>query len=444
MKPNVVFVSLLLACAATARGVQVDAEALKPSIIKLLVFEKGDEISSGTAFVVGKRNGRLVVATNQHVVAGRVRDETVVAFRKEGNDIEVRDARVVWEDATLDLALLDVTDMKAQPMVFYVPQPAQGEEVFALGFPGLVDDIKSMSALADLFSGGKRGVVKDSGGVASRAVESSLSRGGVRRVVKGKWNPRDSVSEFWIVEHDVNLGPGNSGGPLVNDSGQVVGINTLIATDSSISGAVRKSSHSTVLVDAMRKFGVSPRVASSRGLLGAVSWTNLLLAAAAAAVAVAVTLTVLRKPELIRETYTQFLKRPPPLPPTTGARPSEFPVINGEGLVKGSGRWCLEGINPEKGKDPNVRLFFGADDGDKVIVGRRKDVVHMYVANGSISGQHLALRPDGNKVWVEDRNSSNGTKVNGIKLAAFKPMAADSGARIELGEVKLFLRQMPV
>ena len=426
MKPNVVFVALLLVCAATARGVQVDAEALKPSIIKLLVFEKGDEISSGTAFVVGKRNGRLVVATNQHVVAGRVRDETVVAFRKEGNDIEVRDARVVWEDATLDLALLDVTDMKAQPMVFYVPQPAQGEEVFALGFPGLVDDIKSMSALADLFSGGKRGVVKDSGGVASRAVESSLSRGGVRRVVKGKWNPRDSVNEFWIVEHDVNLGPGNSGGPLVNDSGQVVGINTLIATDSSISGAVRKSSHSTVLVDAMRKFGVSPRVASSRGLLGAVSWTNLLLAAAAAAVAVAVTLTVLRKPELIRETYTQFLKRP-----------------TGEGLVKASGRWCLEGINPEKGQDPNVRLFFEASDDGTVIVGRRKDVVHLYVANGSISGQHLALRPDGDKVWVEDRNSSNGTKVNGIKLAAFKRMAAEPGARIELGEVKLFLRQMP-
>ncbi len=443
MKAHALFLTLLLACLATAPAVPVDAEALKPSIIKLLVFDKGDEVSTGTAFVVGKRNGKLVVATNQHVVADRVLDEAVVAFRKDGNDIEVRDATVVWEDPALDLALLDVTDMKAKPMVFYVPQPAQGEEVFALGFPSLVEDLKSMSALADLFSGGKRGVVKDKGGVASRAVESSLSRGGVRRVVKGKWDPGAPVDEFWIVEHDVNLGPGNSGGPLVNDAGQVVGINTMIASESRISGAVRKSSHSTVLVDAMRKFGVSPRVASSRGLWAAVSWTNLLLAAAAAAVAVAVTLTVLRKPELIRETYTQFLRRTPPSPPTTAARQSEFSVIGGQSSVKGTGRWCLEGINPEKGQDPNVRLFFGAHDGDKVIVGRRKDVVHLYVANGSISGQHLALRPEGNKVWVEDRNSSNGTKVNGIKLAAFKPMAADSGARIELGEVKLFLRQMP-
>jgi hypothetical protein len=443
MKPTIVFVSLLLAWATAATGVPVDAEALKPSIIKLLVFDKGDEVSTGTAFVVGKRNGKLVVATNQHVVADRVVDEAVVAFRKDGNDIEVRDARVVWEDVGLDLALLDVTDMKAKPMVFYVPQPAQGEEVFALGFPSLVEDLQSMSALADLFSGGKRGIVKDKGGVASRAVESSLSRGGVRRVVKGKWDPGDRVDEFWIVEHDVNLGPGNSGGPLVNDAGQVVGINTMIASESRISGAVRKSSHSTVLVDAMRKFGVSPLVATSRGLLAGFSWSNLLFVAAAAAVAVALTLTVLRQPQLIRETYTQFLKRSPTPRPSTAARQPEFAVNIGAGSVTGSGRWCLEGINPEKGQDPNVRLFFDCSEHGKVIVGRRKDVVHLHVANGSISGQHLAIRPEGNKVWVEDRNSSNGTKVNGIKLAAFKPMAAESGARIELGEVKLFLRQMP-
>lgn len=442
MKSATAFLAALLAFASMASGAPVDAEALKPSIIKLLVFDKGDEVSTGTAFVVGKRNGKLVVATNQHVVADRALDEAVVAFRKDGNDIEVRDAKVVWEDSATDLALLDVTDMKAKPMVFYVPQPAQGEEVFALGFPSLVEDLKSMRALGDMFNGGKRGIVKDTSGVASRAVESSLSRGGVRRVVKGKWHDNDPADEFWIVEHDVNLGPGNSGGPLVNDAGQVVGINTMIASESRISGAVRKSSHSTVLVDAMRKFGVLPRVTSSRGLLAGISWTNLFLAAAAAAVAVAATFAVLRKPQLIRETYTQFLKRgsPPPLPASAWQAGSR--VVASTGSTSQSGRWCLEGINPEKGQDLNVRLFFDGSDGCRIIVGRRKDVVHLHVANGSISGQHLALRPDGNKVWVEDRNSSNGTKVNGIRLAAFKPMAAESGARIELGEVKLFLRRV--
>jgi len=442
VKKTIFCIALLCATAWSLSAKPIDAEAIKPSVIKLLVFDKNDEYSTGTAFVVGKRNGLLVVATNQHVVADRISDETAVAFRKDRNDIEVRDARVLWEDEFFDLALLEVDDMKAKPMVLFLPQPTQGEEVFALGFPSIVEDLKSLTALADLFKGGKRGVVKDRGGVAGRAVESSLSRGGVRRVVKGKWDSRDRGDEFWIVEHDVNLGPGNSGGPLVNDAGQVVGINTLIATESSISGAVRKSSHSSVLADAMRKFGVTPTVATSKGLFARFAWTNLFLAAAAAALAVAVTLTVLRKPQLIRETYTQFLKRSP-TPPTMDTHQSELPVIAGESSAIAGGKWCLEGINPEKGQDPNVRLFFDGGEGERVIVGRRKDVVHLHVANGSISGQHITLRPEGNKVWVEDRNSSNGTKVNGIKLTAFKPMAAPPGARIELGEVKLFLRQMP-
>jgi hypothetical protein len=157
---------------------------------------------------------------------------------------------------------------------------------------------------------------------------------------------------------------------------------------------------------------------------------------------VAVTLVLLRKPQLIRETYTQFLRRPQTPLPATVARKTEFPMGGGHSAI-GSNRWCLEGINPEKGQDPNVRLFFDGAGNKKLIVGRRKEVVHLHVSNGSISGQHAALRAEGSRVWVEDRNSSNGTKVNGISLAAFKPMAAESGARIELGEVKLFLRQMP-
>jgi len=414
-------------------------EPLKPSIIKLLVFDKGDDCTTGSAFVVGRRNGKILVASNHHVVADRVGDNAVVAFRKDGENIEVRDGKVVWEDQWVDLALIEVEAMDAAPLVLYAPHPLQGEEVFALGFPGLVEDAKSVTTLANLFSGGKRGVVQDASGVAGRAVDSSLSRGGVRRVVKGKWDDRDPVDEFWIVEHDVNLGPGNSGGPLVNDEGQVVGINTMVASDSRISGVVRKSSHIGILIDAMRKLGVTPRVASSRGILVGFSWTTLFLVVGAAACAAAVSLALWRRPAIISETYTQFLRRgtgeaktPPPLP--------EGSVQKG-GARGATGAWLLEGINPEKGRSTTIRLAFETGSGGKIIVGRCKDVVHLHVPNGSISGQHATLRPEADKVWVEDRNSSNGTTVNGVKLDAFKPVAVGAGARIELGEVKLFLRR---
>lgn len=428
-------VLLLLASASWSVAVPLDAENLKPSVIKLLVFDKNDNVSTGTAFVVGKRSGKLVVASNHHVIADRIADDAIVVFRKDGEDIEVRDAEVVWEDRPRDLALLEVTGMKAEPLVFFMPQPAQGEEVFALGFPGLVEDFKSLDALSDMFGGGKRGVVKDTSGVASRAVESSLSRGGIRRIVKGKWNPDDPIDEFLIVEHDVNLGPGNSGGPLVNDAGQVVGINTLIASESQISGAVRKSSHSSVLVTAMQKLGVSPRIAYSRGLFASVPWTALLLIVAAGALGVA----FWRRPQLVRETYTQYLRRDKPIPRVPPLQ-TEMPIRDAGSRSMQYGHWALDGINPERGQSPNISVLIDENNG-KVIVGRRKDLVHIHLPNGSISGQHATLRPEGESVWIEDRNSSNGTKVNGIKLAPLKPMKAESGARIEFGEVKLFLRK---
>ena len=429
-------VLLLLASASWSVAVPLDAETLKPSVIKLLVFDKNDKVSTGTAFVVGKRSGKLVVASNHHVIADRIADDGIVVFRKDGDDIEVRDAEVVWEDRPRDLALLEVTGMKAEPLVFFMPQPAQGEEVFALGFPGLVEDFKSLDALGDMFGGGKRGAVKDTSGVASRAVESSLSRGGIRRVVKGKWEPDDPIDEFLIVEHDVNLGPGNSGGPLINDAGQVVGINTMIASESQISGAVRKSSHSSVLVRAMQKLGVSPRIAYSRGLFATVPWTTLLLVVAAAALGLA----LWRRPQLVRETYTQYLRREKPMPRIPPLQ-TELPIQDPGSRFTQHGRWSLDGINPERGQTPSISISIDEKNG-KVIVGRRKDLVHIHLPNGSISGQHATLRPEGGSVWIEDRNSSNGTKVNGIKLAPLKPMKAESGARIEFGEVKLFLRKV--
>lgn len=79
----------------------------------------------------------------------------------------------------------------------------------------------------------------------------------------------------------------------------------------------------------------------------------------------------------------------------------------------------------------------------RVIIGRKKDydtcqdvnVVLNY--DPSVSGRHLAVSMQGNRLYIEDLNSSNGTFVNGERIRGIVPIA--TGCQVELGRVKVVL-----
>ncbi|WP_242346417.1 FHA domain-containing protein [Anaeromyxobacter terrae] len=74
--------------------------------------------------------------------------------------------------------------------------------------------------------------------------------------------------------------------------------------------------------------------------------------------------------------------------------------------------------------------------GPEVRVGRdpENDVV---VDDGTLSRRHLVLRRDGGGGWtVEDAGSSNGTRVNGLRIGR-APLRLEPGARVEAGAVRL-------
>lgn len=136
--------------------------------------------SSGTGFVVA--TGRLL--TNNHVVAecGRM-----VARNAQG----VRTlARVLATDRTRDLALLSVPDDLGPPLTFRAgPAVRRGETVVTYGFP-----------LSGLLSSGP-----------------SLTTGNISALA----GLRDNPMNFQI---SAPVQPGNSGGPLLDGQGNVIGI----------------------------------------------------------------------------------------------------------------------------------------------------------------------------------------------------------------------------
>jgi len=130
--------------------------------------------------------GDGLVLTSHHVVArGRL-------FKVKLDDDASYEARVLAREPETDLALLEMPANDHPSAVFSERDPRPGELVFAFGHPW-----------------GQRAVL--TGGVLS-AVTAARTRHG----------------EFPVLRTDARLAPGNSGGPLLNAAGEVIGLNAMI------------------------------------------------------------------------------------------------------------------------------------------------------------------------------------------------------------------------
>jgi len=126
------------------------------------------------------------VLTSNHVVArGR-------SFKVTLDDDASYEARVLFQEPETDLALLEISVNDRPSAVFSEREPRPGEMVFAFGHPW-----------------GQRAVL--TGGVLS-AVTAARTRHG----------------EIPVLRTDARLAPGNSGGPLLNAAGEVIGLNAMI------------------------------------------------------------------------------------------------------------------------------------------------------------------------------------------------------------------------
>ncbi|HXZ05055.1 MAG TPA: trypsin-like peptidase domain-containing protein [Ktedonobacteraceae bacterium] len=162
------------------------AEMIDETQASVVQVRRGDR-GAGTG-VIWQANGGII--TNHHVIA-HTGSKTLVELRAG----QVFEAQIVDSDPTLDLALLKVPadHLKAIPAADSTKLRV-GELVFAIGHPW-----------------GQRGVV-------TAGIVSALS----------KVQIRNSNRQLEYIKSDVRLAPGNSGGPLLNAQGQVIGINAMI------------------------------------------------------------------------------------------------------------------------------------------------------------------------------------------------------------------------
>jgi S1-C subfamily serine protease len=142
----------------------------------------------GSGFVIDKQGHIL---TNYHVIADAQKIEVTLHNRKKYL------ATIVGTDRSHDLAVLQIKASDLQPMTLGDSTNLQvGQKVYAIGNPfGLA-------------------------GTLTQGIVSSI-----RQVQE----PNGPVIEE-AIQTDAAINPGNSGGPLLNWHGEVIGINTIIAS----------------------------------------------------------------------------------------------------------------------------------------------------------------------------------------------------------------------
>jgi hypothetical protein len=138
-------------------------------------------------------------------------------------------------DPRLDLALLYVRGLTSRPTTIALSNPHQLDQVTALGFP----------AATDMIFGRLRDAVSATAGQVTAIDDGSL----------GEYGPAE------LIVHTATVNPGNSGGPLFNACGELVGINTLRADPTEASNAFVASSANEVLTF-LRSYGVSTDVSA--------------------------------------------------------------------------------------------------------------------------------------------------------------------------------------
>lgn len=155
------------------------------------------EVGAGTGFIIS--NDGMII-TNRHVVDEDDAEYTVIL-----NDDTEYTAKVLAKDTLLDIAFLKIEATNLTPLNFGDSSKIQvGQTVVAIG-----------NALGEFSNTVSAGIVSGLG----RNITATDARG------------RSAEQLYDVIQTDASINSGNSGGPLLDLNGNVIGVNVAVASE---------------------------------------------------------------------------------------------------------------------------------------------------------------------------------------------------------------------
>ena len=384
-----------------------DVDQINPSVVRVVTLnDDGKVTGGGSGFVISEAGYAI---TNDHVIAdddGNPAARVVVLPHGAGLD-QGLSATVVRRSPAQDLAVLELRGGQLPPLTIATKLPKQGDEVYAVGFPNISD---------------YHGVTQS----------TTLSNGSVMRVAP---KPTDSGSLLQI-QHQAQLFPGNSGAPLLDACGRVVGVNSSTLGQRDL-GNVYFAIASSELTSMLQRTlpGTDARVVTSVCYGASVLNDPKLIAAVVLGVALfaLIAFFVLRKrhaaPAATLTGATGGDGTPPPLPPMPApaqpTRPRSATGVLLAGFDAGGNRVSLE-IDDDA-------LAQGA------IIGRSRANSDIVIADSRVSRRHTLLIGNSENLQVEDLGSKNGTWVNGRPLVPGERLPLRVNDTLKVGPFELLV-----
>lgn len=170
-------------------------DAVKGAVVGISAnMGMGMSVGSGVAIA---DDGYII--TNEHVVSGNKSVKIYLA------DKTLKNAELIWSNPSLDIAVLKAEVNLPYLQTAPLSDVRVGDDVIAIGTP-----------LSLQF---KHTVTKGIVSALNRTLEVENSNGTISYMQD-------------LIQHDASINSGNSGGPLINSSGKIIGINALKAADS--------------------------------------------------------------------------------------------------------------------------------------------------------------------------------------------------------------------
>ena len=187
-------------------SISMSVDKVYSSTVLVIAYKDGKQISTGTGFVYKKDNKKAYIMTNNHVIDGA--DSAEVEFNDKSEKIE---AKILGGEVYSDIAVLTIDANKADQVVETGESDKikLGDTIFTVGSP--MGATYKGTVTKGILSG------KD------RMIEVNLS---------------GNTTDYYmnVLQLDAAVNPGNSGGPLCDVSGKVIGIISLKIVQNEVEG----------------------------------------------------------------------------------------------------------------------------------------------------------------------------------------------------------------